>query len=155
MLENRRVNATYISATAMLLSPGKQQNQAGEGWKTRRRHITKVSHRVSPEHCPWQINLRIMGLILTESILPTLTLLMISAWWLTHHRSSRRCWMNIIHTTIKPVGVNMLPCKTKVTFNKHATPANIVVEGTTIEQVENFIYVGKTITKDGSLLTEV
>ena len=32
-------------------------------------------------------------------------------------------------------------------FNKHTTPTNIVVDGTTIEQVESYIYLGRTITQ--------
>ena len=38
-----------------------------------------------------------------------------------------------IHTSSKPVGLNMDLEKTKVMFNNHATPADIVVDGTTIE----------------------
>ena len=40
-------------------------------------------------------------------------------------------------------------------FNKHTTPANIVVDGTTIDQVESYIYLGRIITQDCSLLLEI
>ena len=40
-------------------------------------------------------------------------------------------------------------------LNKHGTPANILVDCTTIEQVESYIYLGRTIKQDGNLLPEV
>ena len=41
--------------------------------------------------------------------------------------------INDIHTTSKPVGLSLHVRKTKVTFNKQASPANIVVDSATIE----------------------
>jgi len=60
-----------------------------------------------------------------------------------------------IHTNSKNVGLNMHLGKTKVMFNNHATPADIVVDGTTIERVKSYVYLGRTITQDGDLLPEV
>ena len=40
-------------------------------------------------------------------------------------------------------------------FNKQSTPANIVVDSMTTEQVENNIYLGRTIMHNGNLLPAV
>ena len=45
--------------------------------------------------------------------------------------------------------------KTKVMFNNHATPADIVVDGTTIERVKSYVYLGRTITQDSDFLPEI
>ena len=60
-----------------------------------------------------------------------------------------------IHTTSKPVGLSLHLEKTKVPFSKHDAPANIVVDGTAIEQVEGYISLGRTIRQDLNLLSEV
>ena len=53
------------------------------------------------------------------------------------------------------VGLNLHLGKAKVMFSKRTTPANIIVNGTIIEQVESYIYLCRTITQDGKLLSEV
>ena len=63
--------------------------------------------------------------------------------------------LNDIHTTCKPVGLNLHLGKTNVMFNKHTTPANIIVDDTTIELVESYIYVDRTNIQDSNLLPEV
>ena len=52
--------------------------------------------------------------------------------------------LNSIHTTSKPVGLNLHLEKTKITLNKRT---NTIVDGTTIEQVESYIYLGRIIMK--------
>lgn len=60
-----------------------------------------------------------------------------------------------IHNASKPVGLNMHLGKTKVMFNKHVTPAVVTVNGTIVEQVDSYVYLGRTISHDGSLLPEI
>ena len=74
---------------------------------------------------------------------------------MTHTPQELEKILNVIHTTSKPVGLNLHLGKTKVMLNKHAAPANVVIDGTIIEQVESYIYLGTTITQDGNLLPEV
>ena len=62
--------------------------------------------------------------------------------------------LNDIHTARKSFGLNLHLGKTKVMFDKHATPANIVEDGTTIEQVKSYIYLGRTIMQVNSLLPD-
>ena len=63
--------------------------------------------------------------------------------------------LNDIHSISKPFGLNLHLGKTKAMFNKHAAPANVVVNAMNIEQVESYIYLGRTILQDGNLLQEV
>ena len=72
-----------------------------------------------------------------------------------HTRQELEQMLNDIHTSSKPVGLNMHLGKAKVMFNNHASPADIVVDGTTIEQVQSYVYLGRTITQDSDLLPEV
>ena len=60
-----------------------------------------------------------------------------------------------IHTTSNPVGLKMHLGKTKVMFNDHVTPTNITVAGTTIDQVDSYIYLGRKLTQNGDLLPEI
>jgi exonuclease III len=63
--------------------------------------------------------------------------------------------LNDIHTTSQPVGLNMHLGKTKVMFNEFATKSPITVDGNVIEEVDSYVYLGKTVTQDGDLLPEV
>ncbi|KAI8494200.1 hypothetical protein Bbelb_279600 [Branchiostoma belcheri] len=60
-----------------------------------------------------------------------------------------------IHNASKPVGLNMHLGKTKLMFNKHADKAPVLVNGVEIEVVDSYIYLGKKITHDGSILPEI
>lgn len=60
-----------------------------------------------------------------------------------------------INDKSKPVGLNMHLGKTKVMFNEHITPEDITVNGTTIEMVDKYVYLGRTITESGDLLPEI
>ena len=60
-----------------------------------------------------------------------------------------------IHNTSKPAGLDMHLGKTKVMFNEHAKKCAITVNGENIKEVDNFVYLGKTVTKDGDLLPEI
>ena len=66
-----------------------------------------------------------------------------------------QCWYSLVIYPSKPVGLNLHLGKTKVMFNKHVTLPNIILDGTTIEQVECYIYLGRIIMWDGNLLLEV
>ena len=57
-----------------------------------------------------------------------------------------------IHNTSKPAGLNMHLGKTKVMFNEHAKKCTITVNGENIKEVDSYVYLGKTVTKDGELL---
>ena len=60
-----------------------------------------------------------------------------------------------IHNTSKPAGLDMHLGKTKVMFNEHAKKCTITVNGENIKEVDSFVYLGKTVTKDGDLLPEI
>jgi len=60
-----------------------------------------------------------------------------------------------IHNTSKPAGLNMHLGKTKVMFNEHTKKCTITVNGENINEVDSFVYLGKTVTKDGDLLPEI
>ena len=72
-----------------------------------------------------------------------------------HTQQELEKMLNDIHAISKPVGLNLHIGKTKAMFNKQATPANIVVDSTTIEQVESYIYQSRTLTQDVNLFLEV
>ena len=60
-----------------------------------------------------------------------------------------------IHTTSEPVGLSMHLGKTRVMFNNHATPADIVVDGSTIEWVKSYVCLSRIITQNGDLTSEI
>ena len=60
-----------------------------------------------------------------------------------------------IHNTSKPAGLDIHLGKTKVMFNEHAKKCTITVNGENIKEVDSFVYLGKTVTKDGDLLPEI
>ena len=57
-----------------------------------------------------------------------------------------------IHLASKPVGLSMNLSKTKVMLNESATTSTVAVDGNTIEKVDRYVYLGKTVTQAGDLL---
>ena len=45
--------------------------------------------------------------------------------------------------------------KSKVMFNDHVNKSTITVDGKIIEEVDSYVYLGKTLTLDGDLLPEI
>ena len=74
---------------------------------------------------------------------------------ITHTAAELEEILQDIHNASKPVGLNMHLGKTKVMFNKHATKSTITVDGRAIEEVESYIYLGRTLTNDGEILTDI
>ena len=60
-----------------------------------------------------------------------------------------------IHLASKPVGLSMNLSKTKVMLNESATTSTVAVDGNTIEKVDRYGYLGKTVTQAGDLLPEM
>ena len=60
-----------------------------------------------------------------------------------------------IHLASKPVGLSMNLSKTKVMLNESATTSTVAVDGNTIEKVDRYVYLGKTVTQAGDLLPEI
>ncbi len=56
-----------------------------------------------------------------------------------------------IHLASKPVGLGMNLSKTKVMLNESATTSTVAVDGNTIEKVDRYVYLGKTVTQAGDL----
>ena len=57
-----------------------------------------------------------------------------------------------IHLDSKPVGLSMNLSKTKVMLNESSTTPTVAVDGNTIEKVDRYVYLGKTVTQAGDLL---
>ena len=55
----------------------------------------------------------------------------------------------------KPVGLNMHLGKTKIMLNNHTEKATVEVDGKAIEEVEKYVYLGKTVSWDGDLMPEI
>ena len=55
----------------------------------------------------------------------------------------------------KPVGLSMNPSKTKVLLNENAITSTVAADGNIIEQVDRYVYLGKTVTQAGDLLPEI
>ena len=53
-----------------------------------------------------------------------------------------------IHDISKPVGLKIHLGKTKVMYNKHVNKDDVIVNGKKIEDVNRYIYLGQTVTKD-------
>lgn len=60
-----------------------------------------------------------------------------------------------IHNTSKPGGLNMHLGKTKVMLNDHVNKSTITVDDMIIEEVDSYVYLGNTLTRDGDLLPEI
>ena len=60
-----------------------------------------------------------------------------------------------IHLASKPVGLSMNLIKTKVMLNESATTSTVAVDEDTIEKVDRYVYLGKTVTQAGDLLPEI
>ena len=60
-----------------------------------------------------------------------------------------------INNYSKPVGLNMHLGKTKIMLNNHTEKATVEVDGKATEEVEKYIYLGKTVSRDGDLMPEI
>ena len=60
-----------------------------------------------------------------------------------------------LNDSSQPVGLKMHLGKTKVMFNKNTTKDQIKVSGKKIEEVENYIYLGKMVTSNGDIMPEI
>ena len=60
-----------------------------------------------------------------------------------------------IHLANKPVGLSLNLSKTKVMLNESTTTSTVAVDGNTIEKVDRYVYLGKTVTQAGDLLPEI
>ena len=63
--------------------------------------------------------------------------------------------LNDIHLVSKPVGLSMNLSETKMMLNESATTSTVAVDGNTIEKVDRYVYLGKTVTQAGDLLPEI
>ena len=45
--------------------------------------------------------------------------------------------------------------KTKIMLNNHTEKATVEVDGKAIEEVEKYVYLGKTVSRDGDLMPEI
>ena len=60
-----------------------------------------------------------------------------------------------IHLASKPVGLSMNLSKTKVMLNETSITSTVTVDGNVIENVDRYVYLGKTVTQAGGLLPEI
>ena len=60
-----------------------------------------------------------------------------------------------MHIASKPVGLSMNLSKTKVILTENATTSTVAVDGNTIEGVDRYVYLGKTVTQARDLLSEI
>ena len=60
-----------------------------------------------------------------------------------------------IHLASKQVGLGMNLSKTKVMPNENATTSTVAVDGNTIEKVDRYVYLGKTLIQAGDVLLEI
>ena len=60
-----------------------------------------------------------------------------------------------VHLASKPVGLSMNLSKTKVMLNENATTSTVAVDANTIEKVDRYVYLGKTVTQAGDLRPEI
>ena len=60
-----------------------------------------------------------------------------------------------IHRASKPVSLSMNLSKTKVMLNENAITSTVAVDENIIEKVDRYVYLGKTVTQAGDLLTEI
>ena len=55
----------------------------------------------------------------------------------------------------KPVSLNMHLGKTKIMLNNHTEKATVEVDGKAVEEVEKYVYLEMTVSRDGDLMPEV
>ena len=60
-----------------------------------------------------------------------------------------------IHLASKSEGLSMNLSKIKVMLNENATTFTVTLDGNTIEKLEIYLYLGKTLTQAGDLLPEI
>ena len=60
-----------------------------------------------------------------------------------------------IHSTNKPAYLNMHLGKSRVMFKDHVNKTTITVDSKIIEEVDNYVYLEKTVTRYGDLLPEI
>ena len=60
-----------------------------------------------------------------------------------------------IHLASKPEGISMNLSKTKVVLNETAITSTVTVDRNVIENVDRYVYLGKTVTEAGDLLPEI
>ena len=60
-----------------------------------------------------------------------------------------------IHLASKPVGLSMNLSKTKVMLNGTSITSTVTVDGNVIDKVARCVYLGKTVTQAGVLLSEI
>ena len=60
-----------------------------------------------------------------------------------------------IHLASKPVGLSMNLSKTKVMLNENATTSTVAVDVNSIEKLDRYVYLGKTVTQATDLLPEI
>ena len=53
------------------------------------------------------------------------------------------------------MGLNMHLGKTKIMLKNHTEKATVEVNGKAIEKVEKYVYLGKTVSRDGDLMPEI
>ena len=63
--------------------------------------------------------------------------------------------LTAIHLASKPVGLSMNLSKTKVMLNESSTTSTVAVDMNTIEKVDRYMYLGRTVTQAGDLLPEI
>jgi hypothetical protein len=63
--------------------------------------------------------------------------------------------LNELALVSQEVGLKMNLSKTKVMFNEFTNKTHITIEGTTLETVDEYIYLGQLINRSGSLLPEI
>ena len=54
-----------------------------------------------------------------------------------------------IHIASKSVGLSMHLSKTNEMLNENATTSTVAVHGNTIDKIDRYVYLGKTVTQDG------
>ena len=60
-----------------------------------------------------------------------------------------------INNYSKPVGLKMHLGKSKIMLNNHTEKTTVEVDGKAIEEVEKYVYLGKTVSRDGDLMPEI
>ena len=60
-----------------------------------------------------------------------------------------------IHLASKPVGLSMNLSKTKVRLNENAITSTLALDENTIEKIDRYVYLGKTMTQAEDILPEI
>ena len=74
---------------------------------------------------------------------------------LAHHPKEIEQMLTSLNEASRPVGLKMHVGKTKVMLNPYAVHEPIRVDGNTIEAVDKYVYLGKTITRTGDIDEEI